>query len=363
MFKVLRGLEDYDYDLPESFIAQEPLPERGDSALMILKRSTGEIALSEFSHLDDHLPPESLLVLNNAKVTPARLYATLGESRAEVLILNPPVNSTGAGSYDLWCMVHPGRKLKIGKELTFADGDCVLNAKIIDISPSGKRLVRFLFNDAPSAALSRLGHLPLPPYIKRPDREDDRVRYQTVYAESEGAVAAPTAGLHFTAEHLERLTRKGHELARVNLRVGAGTFLPLTGENLAKGTLHEEFAEIPQETATMVNNAKAAGRTVISVGTTAVRALEWASLKRAGTKGADGSLVLGETSGFTDLFIRPGFEFRAVDALITNFHLPGSSLLMLVAAFAGLENVMNAYKTAVREKFRFFSYGDAMLIV
>jgi S-adenosylmethionine:tRNA ribosyltransferase-isomerase len=314
------------------------------------------------------------LVLNNAKVTPSRLYSSegagrgeergagrgdgrgkgKGEGRVEVLILNPPVNSMRAGVYELWCLAYPGRKLKVGKEISFEKDGCVLHAKVVEISPSGQRLLKFDFSERPAKILDKLGHLPLPPYIRRPDRREDFERYQTVYATEAGAVAAPTAGLHFTENHLKALKAKGFNLAYVHLRVGAGTFLPLTKENLDRGVLHEEFAEIEEDTAKEILSAKKEGRTIVSVGTTSVRALEWAAL---------GGGSLKPKRGYTDIFIRPGFDFKVTDAMITNFHLPGSSLLMLVSAFAGLQNIKKAYELAVKERFRFFSYGDAMVIL
>jgi S-adenosylmethionine:tRNA ribosyltransferase-isomerase len=353
--KAIRGLEDFFFDLPRELIAQEPPKKRGESRLLVLSRDTGEIALSMFSSLDAYLPQGSLLVFNDAKVTPARLY---GHKRGrtgslEVLILNPPAESNRDGVYELWCMGSPGKRLKIGAELVFEGDGTELDARVLDINAAGHRLLRFLFRAPPSEVLDRLGHLPLPPYIKRPDAREDHVRYQTVYARRAGAVAAPTAGLHFTQDHLRRLRETGHEEISVHLRVGAGTFLPLSERILEKGSLHEEYVEVGLETARKVNDAKRHGVPVVTVGTTSLRAVEWAAL----------SGEVEPKNGMTDIFIRPGFRFRAADALLTNFHLPGSSLIMLTAAFAGLQNIKNAYETAVREGFRFYSYGDAMLIV
>jgi S-adenosylmethionine:tRNA ribosyltransferase-isomerase len=354
--KAIRGLEDFWFDLPRELIAQEPPRKRGESRLLVLDRDTGDMEISAFSRLEGRLPSGALMVLNDAKVTPARLY---GHKRGrsgllEILILNPPAESVREGVYELWCIGSPGKRLKIGAELVFEGPEGgELEARVLDINPSGHRLLRFVFREPPCQALERLGRLPLPPYIKRPDCREDRVRYQTVYARRPGAVAAPTAGLHFTQDHLRRIREAGHELAFVHLRVGAGTFLPLSPRNLETGSLHEEYVEVSPETAGKINDARRGGTPVVAVGTTTLRAAEWASLS-------------GEAepkSGLTDIFIRPGFRFRAADALVTNFHLPGSSLMMLAAAFAGLGNLRRAYETAVAERFRFFSYGDAMLIV
>ncbi|MDR2612241.1 MAG: tRNA preQ1(34) S-adenosylmethionine ribosyltransferase-isomerase QueA [Deltaproteobacteria bacterium] len=354
--KAIKGLEDFFFDLPRELIAQEPPRKRGDSRLMVLSRDTGDIEITHFSALEGHLPQGALLVFNDAKVTPARLYGhKKGRSgRLEVLILNPPAESGREGVYELWCLGSPGKRLRTGAELVFeGEEGTELEARVLDINAAGHRLLRFLFSAPPSEILDRVGRLPLPPYIKRPDAREDLVRYQTVYARRAGAVAAPTAGLHFTQDHLRRLREAGHELAGVHLRVGAGTFLPLSERNLERGRLHEEYVEVGLETARKVNDARSHGVPVVSVGTTSLRALEWASL----------SGEVEPKSGLTDIFIRPGFSFRAADALVTNFHLPGSSLIMLAAAFAGLQNLKRAYETAVREGFRFFSYGDAMLIV
>ncbi|MDR3154405.1 MAG: tRNA preQ1(34) S-adenosylmethionine ribosyltransferase-isomerase QueA [Deltaproteobacteria bacterium] len=353
--KAIKGLEDFFFDLPRELIAQEPPKRRGDSRLLVLSRDTGRIELDVFPALDRHLPPGSLLVFNDAKVTPARLYGRKKGRTGllEALVLNPPAESKREGVYDLWCMGSPGKRLKTGSELVFEGGGLALEAKVLDINPAGHRLLRFSFPGPPAEVLERVGHLPLPPYIKRPDGREDHVRYQTVYARRPGAVAAPTAGLHFTADHLKRLREGGHETASLHLRVGAGTFLPLSERNLETGSLHEEYVEVGLETARKVKDAKTHAVPVVSVGTTSLRALEWAAL----------SGEVEPKSGLTDIFIRPGFAFRAADALLTNFHLPGSSLIMLAAAFAGLHNLRRAYAAAVREGFRFFSYGDAMLIV
>jgi S-adenosylmethionine:tRNA ribosyltransferase-isomerase len=350
----LRGLEGYWFELPNSLIAQEPCPERGGSRLLVLDRGTGGLTLASFGDLAAFLPPGALLVLNDARVSPARLFGTTGGgAKVEALILDPAGVPDAPGERDLWCLCRKAAKLSPGTRVTFRGAGDPLEASALAVGEGGRRLLRFSFSGPPSEALGRLGHAPLPPYIKRPATGRDLGRYQTVYARRPGAVAAPTAGLHFTEAHLDGLRAMGFGTAFVHLRVGAGTFLPLTKDSLAKGRLHEEWAEVGPDTAKAVNDAKAQGRAVVCVGTTSVRALEWA----AGPSGAQ------EASGMTDIFIRPGHRFRAADALITNFHLPGSSLLMLVAAFAGLGRVLDAYAFAIREGLRFYSYGDAMLVL
>lgn len=388
------GPEDLIYHLPESLIAQEPPPERGGSRLLVASRDGSAPIRAMFSDIGRHLPPGALLVVNDAKVTPARLLGRVDGSGAkiELLILDPPV-SGGPGPRDVWCLGKPGRRLGIGArliltgrnpetqslkevrgltgedgfkgsgELTRGDnfkgsggltGEDYLEGEVIEVEPGGaKRLVRLRFKEPPAAVLERLGRMPLPPYIKRPDRAEDRDRYQTVYASSPGAVAAPTAGLHFTEALLNELKASGFKLAAVTLRVGFGTFATLTEENLSQGRLHDEDAGVSQTVVKAVNEAKGEGRAVVAVGTTTARALEWASLS--------GSLA--PRRGACSLFIRPGHEFKTVDALITNFHLPGSSLMLLVAALMGPERLLAAYELAVRERYRFYSYGDAMLIL
>jgi S-adenosylmethionine:tRNA ribosyltransferase-isomerase len=355
-------LEDYRYDLPDSLIAQKPRSERGSSRLMALS-PTGEITLSAFRDLPRFLPPRSLLVFNDAKVSPARLYGRQNAARVELLILEPPtlppdgpLGGTDVGGpevRDLWCLGSPGRRLKVGAELRFASGDdeAYLRGEVLEINSSGHRLVRFHFPEPAQRTLAQVGLLPLPPYIKRPVTAEDSSRYQTVYARRPGAVAAPTAGLHFTPALLSELEEKGHQLAFLNLKVGAGTFLPLTAERLRAGTLHPEEAQIGEELAQRIRDAQKRGQAIVAVGTTTLRALEWAALTGA----------IKAQTGVTDLFIRPGFPFKVADYLVTNFHLPRSSLLMLVAAFAGRDNVLAAYRRAVEEKFLFFSYGDATL--
>jgi S-adenosylmethionine:tRNA ribosyltransferase-isomerase len=303
------------------------------------------------------LPPGALLVFNEVRVTPARLMGVKAASHGQVeaFILQPPEPGAPAGDYDLWCLAQPGRRLKAGAELVFtrqgAAGE--LRAEILAVNEAGQRLIRFHFYDEPYTILEALGHVPLPSYIKRPDEEEDRSRYQTVYSRTPGAVAAPTAGLHFTGAMLGRLVEGGFEKSFVTLKVSAGTFAPLTGEQLASGRLHSEHIEVPEETAAAVAKAKKDGRKVIAVGTTTVRSLEWAA--------AGGELLAAK--GWGDIFIRPPYTFKVVDGLISNFHLPGSSLLMLVSALTGRERILAAYRAAIEAEMNFYSYGDAMLIL
>ncbi len=352
----LPELAEYMFDLPRELVAQEPPAERGQSRLMVLDRRLPEPIPAWFADLPDQLPPGALLVFNQVRVSRARLLGRRADSggQVEAFILEPPPPGSGAGEYELWAMVHPGRRVKPGAELVFQHPDSAiqLRAEALAFQPDGRRLLRFHFPDDPETVLEEVGHVPLPFYIKRPDEAADRERYQTVYGHTPGAVAAPTAGLHFTREMLETLTRRGFETAEVTLKVSAGTFASLTAEQLASGRLHREHIAVPEATADAVERAKREGRPVLAVGTTAVRALEWAAE----------SGRLAPRTGWGDLFIRPGYEFRVVEALLTNFHLPASSLLMLVCALAGRERILEAYRRAVAEGFRFYSYGDAMLI-
>jgi S-adenosylmethionine:tRNA ribosyltransferase-isomerase len=318
-------------------------------------RLGGELTLSRFRQLDQFLPQGALFVLNNAQVTPARL---LGKREGktglvQVLILDPPLTNQ-SGPTDLWCLCKPGRSLSPQTKLIFEKNDFKLEAVVLQVEPdTGRRLVRFFFEDAPLKILDRVGHIPLPPYIKRLDTDKDFDRYQTVYAQKPGAIAAPTAGLHFTQEHLGALAAQGFSFTNVTLRVGAGTFAPLTEKQLQEGLLHQEFVEVSEQAVKAISQAKREGKLVVAVGTTTARALEWASLGGA----------LEPQKGFCRLFIKPGHEFKTIEALITNFHLPGSSLMLLVAAFMGKTNLLKTYQRAVDEEFRFFSYGDAMLIM
>ncbi|UQZ91266.1 tRNA preQ1(34) S-adenosylmethionine ribosyltransferase-isomerase QueA [Deltaproteobacteria bacterium Smac51] len=347
----------YMFDLPAERIAQKPPEKRGASRLMLLDRSRESVSIGPFDGLPGLLPDRALLIFNEVRVTPARLRGMKPGSggQVEAFILQPPEAGAEAGDYDLWCLAQPGRRIKPGAELVFSrEGtDERLNGEVLDVNEAGQRLIRFHFQRKPVEVLEAIGHVPLPTYIKRPDGPEDRSRYQTVYGKTPGAVAAPTAGLHFTGEMLKSLEQHGFQRAFVTLKVSAGTFAPLTREQLESGRLHSEHIDVPIGTAEAVNRAKAEGRPVVAVGTTTVRSLEWAA--------ASGSLSA--ASGWGDIFIRPGYSFKAVDGLITNFHLPGSSLLMLVSALAGRERVLAAYAEALSAGMNFYSYGDAMLIL
>ncbi|MDR1083872.1 MAG: tRNA preQ1(34) S-adenosylmethionine ribosyltransferase-isomerase QueA [Deltaproteobacteria bacterium] len=344
----------FDFRLPPELIAQKPPDLRGDSRLMVVDRASKEIYLADFSDLETYLPPNSVLVLNEAKVTPARLLGhRQSGGRAEVLLLSPPAPGSEPGVYVLKALVKPGHTIKPGRVLIFTKDLSVLKAEVLAVEPDGQRLLRFNFTEPPEEVLDALGHMPLPPYIKRPDGPSDKERYQTVFAKRAGAVAAPTAGLHFSAEHLRKIEAAGHTLARVFLRVGAGTFAPLTERELISGRLHPEEYEICPKARESIFAAQKKGRRVVAVGTTAARTLEWGA--RSGELKAE--------AGQTDLFIRPGYRFKIVDSLLTNFHLPGTSLLLLVTALAGEELIHKAYNKAINERFKFYSYGDAMLIL
>ena len=336
---------DFYYDLPEELIAQTPLAKRDSSRLMTLDRRTGEIGHHHFYDLLDFLHPGDCLVLNNSRVLPARLLGhrvpTMGA--VEVLLLK----DHGDGVWE--CLTKPGRKTQPGTELSFGDG--ALTATVVDALESGNKMIRFHYDGIFLEVLERLGKMPLPPYIK--EELQDGERYQTVYSKINGSAAAPTAGLHFTQDLLEQLKEKGVNLAFVTLHVGLGTFRPVKAEDLSEHHMHSEFCMISQETAELLNETKRAGGRVVCVGTTSCRTLE--SLVNA-----DGSFE--EKSAWTDIFIYPGYQFRAMDALITNFHLPESTLVMLVSAFANREYVLGAYEEAVRQRYRFFSFGDAMFI-
>lgn len=352
-------VEDFNFDLPEELIAQQPPAERGASRMLVVDRATGVYRDSRFAEFPSLLRPGDVLVLNDSRVIPARLFArrTLRREREkptgriEVMLTEP------AGKHRWRALVRPGRKVAIGERLVFpaADGSIALEAEVLERGEFGERLLEFAPGADFFAAIERIGHTPLPPYIHRDDAATDRERYQTVYARDPGSVAAPTAGLHFTPEILEAIAAQGVEIARVTLHVGLGTFAPLRVERVADVRLHKERYTLSDETANSLNRALREGRRVVAVGTTVVRTLE-ACAQRA--KGSE----LEPHSGTTEIFISPGFEFRVVGALLTNFHLPQSSLLMLVSAFAGRERVLNAYKHAVEERYRFFSYGDCMFL-
>lgn len=350
---------DFDYDLPEDLIAQQPPAERGQSRMLVLDRATGSFRDSQFSEFPSLLREGDLLVLNDSRVIPARLYArrTLRREkekptgRIEVMLTEP------AGDNRWHALVRPGRKVAIGEILVFpsASGTIELQAEILDRGQFGDRLLQFEPVDDFYAALDRIGHIPLPPYIHRDDAESDRERYQTVYSRERGSVAAPTAGLHFSSEVLDEISCRRIEIARVTLHVGLGTFAPLRVERVADVHLHRERYTLPSATADALNRAVRDRRRIVAVGTTTVRTLESAALEANGRE-------LAPHSGETEIFISPGFQFRLVSGLLTNFHLPQSSLLMLVSAFAGRENILAAYNHAVAERYRFFSYGDCMFI-
>ena len=337
--------KDFYYELPKELIAQEPISDRSASRLMVLDKDSGKTEHRHFYDIADYINAGDTLILNDTKVIPARLHGVKeGTGGAiEFLLLTKR-------SLDVWeVILKPGRKAKPGARFVFGNGE--LRAEIIDIVNEGNRLVKFEYEGVFEEVLDRLGEMPLPPYITK--KLEDKDRYQTVYAKNNGSAAAPTAGLHFTPELLEKIKEKGVNIGFVTLHVGLGTFRPVKAEDIKDHKMHSEFYVLPDETAELVNQTKENGGRVISVGTTATRVLE--------TAGMNGLPLKGST-GWTDIFISPGSEFHVIDALITNFHLPESTLIMLVSALAGRENVLNAYAEAVREKYRFFSFGDAMLV-
>ena len=336
---------DFYYDLPEELIAQDPLEDRSSSRLMILDKETGKTEHHVFREIIDELNPGDCLVINDTKVIPARLYGSkVGTDAAiEILLLKRKEN-------DIWeTLVKPGKKCKVGTVISFGDG--ILTGEVVDIVDEGNRLIQFHYEGIFEEILDQLGEMPLPPYITH--KLKDKNRYQTVYAKNEGSAAAPTAGLHFTPELLEEIRAKGVEIAPVTLHVGLGTFRPVKVDDVEKHHMHSEFYMITEESAQKINHAKEAGHRVICVGTTSCRTIESA---------ADENGRLKECSGWTEIFIYPGYQFKILDALITNFHLPESTLIMLVSALAGKEHVMAAYEEAVKERYRFFSFGDAMFI-
>lgn len=339
------NVKDYDYDLPEELIAQDPLEDRSSSRLMVLDRQTGDVEHRHFTDILEYLHPGDCLVINNTKVIPARLFGVKEDTQAkiEVLLLKRKEN-------DIWeTLVKPGKKAKPGTKLVFGDG--LLTAKVVDVVEEGNRLIQFHYDGIFEEILDQLGQMPLPPYITH--QLKDKNRYQTVYAKYDGSAAAPTAGLHFTKELLQKVKDMGVDIAEVTLHVGLGTFRPVKVENVLDHHMHSEFYMVSQEAADKINRAKESGHRVIAVGTTSTRTLEAA---------ADENGRLHETSGWTEIFIYPGYQFKVIDALITNFHLPQSTLVMLVSALAGREHVLHAYEIAVKERYRFFSFGDAMLI-
>jgi S-adenosylmethionine:tRNA ribosyltransferase-isomerase len=362
-------LSDFHYDLPEDLIAQQPPAERGTSRMLVMDRATGSLCDDSFANLKSHLRPGDLLVLNDSRVIPARLYAlrTLVRDREtptgriEVLLTEP------LGDNRWRALVRPGRKVSIGERLVFPapSGAIALEAEVLERGQFGERVLQFAPVDDFFAMLDQIGHIPLPPYIHRDDSGSDRERYQTVFARERGSVAAPTAGLHFTPHVLAQLSSQGIEIAHITLHVGLGTFAPLRVDRLSEVHLHSERYTIVPQAAAALNAAVRSARRIVAVGTTVVRTLESAAL-------AAGDNPIEPHSGVTDIFISPGFRFRVVGALLTNFHLPQSSLLMLVSAFAGpqsagfertgLDRTLAAYRHAVHERYRFFSYGDCMFI-
>ncbi len=336
---------DFYYDLPEELIAQTPVEPRNSSRLMFLPRTGGDIRHKHFYDLPDFLKPGDCLVLNDTRVLPARLYGVREDTGAvvEFVLLRQHGNK-------LWeCLAGPGKKAKTGYRFKFSDK---LSATVTDVLEDGNRMIEFACDENFFAVLDEVGQMPLPPYIK--EKLKDKERYQTVYSKEAGSAAAPTAGLHFTNEMLEEIKAMGVNTAYVTLHVGLGTFRPVKVDDVTKHKMHTEHFYIPESAAKTINETKKNGGRVICVGTTSCRTVESCALKYGEIK---------ECSGDTDIFIYPGFEFKCMDGLITNFHLPESTLIMLVSAFAGYDNVMNAYKTAVNEKYRFFSFGDAMLIL
>jgi S-adenosylmethionine:tRNA ribosyltransferase-isomerase len=354
---------DFNFHLPPELIAQQPPAERGQSRMLVMNRSTGALRDASFDEFPSLLHPGDLLVLNDTRVIPARLYARRTvvrerekpTGRVEVLLTEPVAQCAGD---NLWrALVHPGSKVRVGERLIFPSpsGSIELEAEVIERNYFGQRLLRFNPVADFFAILDRIGHTPLPPYIRRDDAANDRERYQTVYSRERGSVAAPTAGLHFTPQILDELTARGVEIAHITLHVGLGTFAPLRVERLDEVRLHRERYSLTAPATEAINRAAAEGRRIVAVGTTVVRTLEHCALQAKGCP-------LQEHSGETEIFISPGFNFRLVSALLTNFHLPQSSLLMLVSAFAGREPVLAAYRHAVQQHYRFFSYGDCMFL-
>ena len=337
--------QDFYYELPEELIAQDPLEDRSSSRLLVLDKESGAVSHHVFKDVIDYLNEGDWLDINDTKVLPARLIgAKVGtDAKIEVLLLKRKENN-------IWeTLVKPGKKAKIGTKISFGDG--LLMGEVVDIVEEGNRLIQFTYEGIFEEILDRLGQMPLPPYITH--HLEDKNRYQTVYAEHTGSAAAPTAGLHFTPELLEKIEKKGVDIARVTLHVGLGTFRPVKVDEITDHHMHSEFFQIEEEAATKINRAKDAGKKVICVGTTSCRTVESA---------ADETGHLKACSGWTEIFIYPGYQFKVLDSLITNFHLPESTLVMLVSALAGREHVLAAYEEAVKERYRFFSFGDAMLI-
>lgn len=339
------NVRDFDFDLPQELIAQDPLEDRSASRLLVLDKHTGEIEHRHFKDILDYLKKGDCLVINDTKVIPARLFGVKEgtEAKIEILLLKRREN-------DIWeTLVKPGKKAKVGTVISFGEG--LLKGTVIDVVEEGNRLIQFSYEGIFEEILDQLGQMPLPPYITH--QLQDKNRYQTVYAKNEGSAAAPTAGLHFTKELLEKIQEKGVEIAHVTLHVGLGTFRPVKVDEIEAHHMHSEFYIVEEEEAKKVNDAKRNGGRIVCVGTTSCRTVESASTE-------DGILKAG--SGWTEIFIYPGYRFKVLDCLITNFHLPESTLIMLVSALAGRDHVLHAYEEAVRERYRFFSFGDAMFL-
>lgn len=336
---------DFYYDLPQELIAQTPIEPRNASRLMLLDKNNGSVEHKIFKDLTDYLNEGDCLILNNTRVIPARIYGIKKQTGAvvEFLLLKQVENL-------VWeCLCGPGKKARAGAQFTFGDGK--LECEVIEVKDDGNRLVRFICNDNIYAVLDEIGQMPLPPYIK--EKLNDRERYQTVYSENLGSAAAPTAGLHFTNEMLDEIRAKGVNIGYVTLHVGLGTFRPVKVDDVTNHIMHKEHYIMPKETADLINDTHSKGNRVICVGTTSCRTVESVATKNG---------CICEDEDDTGIFIYPGYEFKCMDALVTNFHLPESTLIMLISAFAGFDNVMNAYKIAVDNKYRFFSFGDAMFI-
>ncbi len=336
---------DFVYDLPEELIAQTPAARRDSSRLLVLDRENGGVEHRHFYDLTDYLHPGDCLVLNNSRVIPARLFGTRPTGGAVEVVL---LKDLGENRWE--CLSRPGKKMRPGTEVTFGDNN-ELKGIVEEVREDGNRVIRFSYEGIFLEILEKLGHMPLPPYIK--EQLNDPERYQTVYSKEPGSAAAPTAGLHFTNEMLDKIRAMGVEVAFVTLHVGLGTFRPVKVENIEEHEMHSEYCTIPSETAEAIMRTRERGDRVIAVGTTSCRTLE-------SFAGEDGSVKA--SGGWTNIFIYPGYRFKCIDALVTNFHLPGSTLVMLVSALAGRENILNAYNEAVRERYRFFSFGDAMFI-
>lgn len=340
-------LHDFYYELPQELIAQDPLADRSSSRLMVLNKNMGAIEHKIFRDVIDYLNPGDCLVINDTKVIPARLIGEKVGTGAAIEVLLLKRLEDRVNTWEV--LVKPGKKAKIGTKISFGEGKLI--GEVVDIVEEGDRLVQFTFDGIFEEILDELGQMPLPPYITH--KLEDKNRYQTVYAKHEGSAAAPTAGLHFTTELLERIQAKGVKIAKVTLHVGLGTFRPVKVENILDHHMHSEYYEITEEAAELINSTKEAGGRIIAVGTTSTRTVESV---------ADTHGCIKACRGWTDIFIYPGYQFKVIDCLITNFHLPESTLVMLVSALAGREHILDAYAEAVREKYRFFSFGDAMFI-